>query len=253
MIYSASRRTDMAAFFPEIIADKVERSRRLEGIVFWTKDIRNLVSHPRLSGIVARVPSVVQYTVTGLAGTSWEPGVPPLSEQLGELGRLAEVLPVGAVRWRFDPILPGPDVIERFRSVKKGLESVLGVLDEVTVSFPDPYRQAVARVAASGLDWPIVGHGEKVRILSLMAREFPGAERPVRLCCEPDLLALPGIGMARCIDGGLFERLYGVPLGGLGKDLGQRKACGCSASTDIGSYDMRCRHGCRYCYANPSV
>lgn len=256
MIYSASRRTDMPAFHPDAIVQRVRRSRKLEGLVLWTKDIRNLAFHPDLSRVIAGVPTVVQYTVTGLAGTAWEPGTAPLENQLSALKEVAHALPNGAICWRFDPIMPGAGLAERFRTIKAGLESVLGTLDHVTVSFPDPYRKAVSRSLAAGLEWPVVNPEEKRRILAMMVDAFThGGDAsdspPVRLCCEPELLAVPGVGMAKCIDGDLFRCLYGLPLGDLPKDGGQRKHCGCSQSTDIGSYDMRCGHGCRYCYANP--
>ena len=259
MIYSASRRTDMPAFFPDAIVDKVRRSRKLDAIVLWTKDIRNIIRHQGLADVVARVPCVVQYTVTGLAGTAWEPRVPPLAEQLPELAELARRLPKGAVRWRFDPILPDPDVCARFRRCRESLQKALGGLDEVIASFPDPYRHAVVRAQAEGQTWPTPTRREKEEILAFMVEEFQkGGTRafsslPVKLCCEPALLALPGVGRASCIDGALFAALYGLPLGDLEKDPGQRLACGCVKSTDIGAYAMRCGHHCLYCYANTGV
>lgn len=94
-------------------------------------------------------------------------------------------------------------------------------------------------------------------------------------CAEQADLSAYGIGHNRCIDGELMERIfaedrelvYYLHTGELPgqnlfgeqtfaafvpeklKDKGQRKACGCMTSKDIGMYDT-CRHLCVYCYAN---
>lgn len=257
MIYSASRRTDLPAFYPEVIVDKVRRARKLEALAIWTKDVGNLVRHAALADVVARVPTMVNYTVTGLAGSVWEPGVRPLAEQLADAAELGKRLPHGAILWRFDPIIATPDLKERFLGVKRDLDEALGGVDQVTVSFADPYRKAVERVEKAGLDWPAMPSAERPALLAFMAAEFPrpaADDAVVRLCCEPGLLSLPGVGMARCVDGEAFYRLYGSALeglAGLDKDGGQRKSCGCMQSTEIGSYEMRCGHRCLYCYANP--
>ncbi|MCD8268301.1 MAG: DUF1848 domain-containing protein [Parabacteroides sp.] len=96
-------------------------------------------------------------------------------------------------------------------------------------------------------------------------------------CAEDIDLAVYGIEHNRCIDEELMERAFGndyelvyylwtgqLPepdlFGTLPdlpdkkknlKDKGQRKACGCMISKDIGMYNT-CRHFCVYCYANTS-
>ena len=69
----------------------------------------------------------------------------------------------------------------------------------------------------------------------------------VESCAETADLAPYGILPGKCIDGALLHRLFNLTPTPR-KDPGQRPACGCLPSKDIGTYDT-CGHGCVYCYA----
>lgn len=79
---------------------------------------------------------------------------------------------------------------------------------------------------------------------------------PIHLatCAESIDLSIFGIEHNHCIDPELISRLapddtaLRMWLFGAAKDGGQRKACGCILSKDIGQYNT-CTHGCLYCYA----
>lgn len=253
MIYSASRRTDLVAFYPDFIVEKVRRSRKLDAIVFWTKDPRNLVQDRDLALTAERLPSIVQLTLTGLAGTEWEPRVPPPEELRESLKELSARLPAGSLMWRFDPIIPTDDITDRFKAMLDLLNDVSPTpVNEATISFVDAYKKVLRRTTARKIQLPYANPAAQRKILKRL-REITGKDFTFHLCCEPDLLSEPQTVQARCIDGKRIDRLYGTKLGRLPKDGGQRAACGCMRSSDIGSYEQPCRHNCLYCYARPEM
>lgn len=249
MIYSASRRTDLPAFYPDYIVDKIQRSRKLDGVVYWTKDLRNFTKHFGLETVLRNFPSVLQYTVTGLAGSVWEPDVPHYSLQGRSLESLNLVLPKGAIRWRFDPIIADKTLYNRFRDVLNYFVDSGVELDGVTVSFIDMYKKVNERISRAGVSIPTLSLQQRKEILCEL-HAISGIE--IRLCCEADLLDLPFATQSHCIEGALFDKLYGLKLD-LRRDTGQRVECGCSLSTDIGSYDKKCLHNCLYCYASSEI
>lgn len=245
MIYSASRRTDLPAFYPDFISDKVQRSRKLEALVLWTKDPRHFYTHPRLREVIEHYPVIINLTMTGLAGTVWEPRVPPPGGFAEALRFLARILPPGAVRWRFDPIIATPDLFPRLRAMQKILTAAGLTLEDVTVSFPTEYRKVANRLRAAGLAFPMLDFSARREIIARIRRE---TALPVALCCQDALLGVPGTRPAVCVNHELFNRLYGTHFPAT-PDKGQRPQCTCHQSTDIGCYAQTCGHGCMYCYA----
>ena len=69
-------------------------------------------------------------------------------------------------------------------------------------------------------------------------------------CAEEIDLAHYGVRPGKCIDDDYIFAAFGLHVGAT-KDPGQRAACGCVASRDIGMYDS-CLFGCQYCYATSS-
>ncbi len=253
-----------------------ERTRVL---VFWSKNPAPLI--PLLGEIDALgFRYYFTFTLNDYDQERLEPGIPPLSERIDTFRRLSEQVGRERVIWRFDPIIVGgpltPEAlleriarvgaavhrytrklvisfvdIEQYRAVRKRLGAYAGG------AFGEPGPEAIARIAGG------------IRELN---RSW-GLE--VAACAETTNLARYGIGRNRCVDDALMARTFpgdaalmeflGRGAAGEGrltrgatsgvahplKDKGQRPACGCIVSKDIGRFGT-CTHGCVYCYANVS-
>lgn len=275
MIISASRRTDVPAFFSEWLMEAVaeghvdvrnpfnpRRARRVslrpddvEAMVFWSKDPRPLVAH--LDELDSRgYRYYFQYTVNDY-GPPLEPNLPDLKRRLDTFRTLAARLGPERVVWRYDPIIvssrmPLAHHVDRIGRIAS---SLTGCSKRLVISFMDFYSKTSRRLSevsrATGerfVDIALPEHRAELQDLARQVREIAdGAGLEVSSCAEAVDLAKEGITWGACIDGELVERVFGVRRE-FRKDRGQRPECGCVESVDIGTYNT-CRHLCAYCYA----
>jgi len=275
MIVSASRRTDIPAFFSEWFINRVREGQvavpnplrptqvrwvsllpeDVEAIVFWTRNPGPLMPH--LHELDER--GFVYYflcTVTGYP-RALEPRTPAAEEAVRTMRALSERVGPQRVIWRYDPVLFAPSLDEEYhiRTVRRFATALAGATTRLVVSFIDFYRKTRRNLAQAERD----GLGPfsarpTAWTLERFAQELVGAAgacgMEVRMCAEELALSALGIRPSSCVDAELIAELSGraVPYQ---KDPNQRVSCGCTVSVDIGMYDS-CLYGCRYCYATSS-
>lgn len=267
MILSASRRTDIPAWYSEWFLNRIREGyvcvknpmnprqisridihpENVDCIVFWTKNAAPMLRH--LDELSA-YQYYFQYTVTGY-GKDVEPNVPDKKAViLPAFQKLSEKIGAKRVIWRYDPILFSSRYTPEYhlRAFRQIAETLRGHTEKCVISFVDLYaKNAKNLTALKQYDLTPESLGEFAGALSAVARENGMA---VGTCAEKIDLQKYGIEHNCCIDKTLIEELIGMPLNA-GKDKGQRAECGCVESVEIGNYNT-CPHGCAYCYANGS-
>ncbi|MGE4354298.1 MAG: DUF1848 domain-containing protein [Oscillospiraceae bacterium] len=268
MIISASRRTDIPAFYSEWFFNRIEagyvcvrnpvNSHRVsridlspevvDGIVFWTKN-----PIPMLSGLNAIRPYqyYFQFTLNSY-GRDVEKNLPSKNDSIiPAFKELSRRIGPERVIWRYDPIMFTPKYtmdyhVTYFNEIAKRLS---GYTEKCIISFLDFYRNTQNNTKNLG-----ILKMEEGQMRELAQRFMAVASQyhfVIESCAEEIDLEPFGIRHGHCVDCALFESLIGYQLD-IDKDKNQREHCGCVASIDIGAYNT-CRNGCRYCYANHSL
>lgn len=264
MIVSASYRTDIPAFYGPWFLERLRAGFAVvaspyggpagrvslapgeaEGVVFWTKH-----AGPFLEGFAAvhaaGLPFVVQYSITGLP-RSLERSAPAADQAVAHLRALRDRFGRRAVIWRFDPIVisEATPLEERRATFARLAGQLRGAVDEVVVSFLQPYAKARRNMAE--VVWRDPSVDEKRALLGDLAAIAADHGMKLTLCTQPELVdEEAGLGAARCIDAGRLGDVAGHAIAARTK--GNRPGCLCAESRDIGAYDT-CPMGCGYCYA----
>ena len=266
MIISASRRSDIPAFYGEWLVNRLQAGEVLvrnpmqskqvsrialspdlvDAIVFWTKNPANFLS---LLPEIDRLGYAYYFLFTLTSyDSSLEPGVEDKRLVIEVFKQLSRIIGPEKVVWRYDPVIL-TDVYTpdwHVASFRQLAEALSGYTDRCIISFFDDYHKARTRMRNIRYTMP-----DKV-LMGEMAGMFAdtASRNGIALCtCSEDIdLSQYGIMHSRCIDSDLVGRITKRLMTGRKKDGRQRKACGCVESRDIGSYNT-CTHGCLYCYA----
>lgn len=222
--------------------------RDVDAIVFWTRNALPLV--PFLPELNERGFSYYfQYTITGYSRTL-EKSVPHPLKAIESFKALSSQVGADRVIWRYDPILLSNlvPIDEHKRLFSKIASALTGKTKRVVISFSDFYKKTennlknIDNLIYSDITQQANELGE---LCDHMKRVSAQAEMEIVTCAEE--IDIDEIPHGKCIDEKLINEVFGLSLGS-DKDKGQREACGCIKSVDIGMYNT-CLHGCSYCYA----
>lgn len=278
LIISASRATDIPAFYTDWFFRRLEKGyirwrNPFSGqdsyvsfgnshfIVFWSKNPAPLL--PQLSTLKERgIGCYIQYTLNDYETEGLEPNIPPLQQRIETFRRLVDVLGIGAVVWRFDPLILTNriNIDTLLEKITRIADALVGYTEKLVFSFADieSYKKVSRNLSQNGInyrEWNEESMREFALRLSMLNRDNWNFK--LATCAERIDLSEYGITHNRCIDPELISRLapddaiLQNSLYNAKTDSGQRKACGCILSKDIGAYTT-CPHGCLYCYANTS-
>lgn len=291
VIVSASRATDIPAFYADWFFDRLEKGysvwtnpfngaksyvsyARTRLVVFWSKNPRPLLPHLeklREKGIRC----YLHYTLNDYETEGLEHGIPPLDERIDTFLRFSELLGKELVIWRFDPLIRTDriGVEELLRKAERIGDRLRGHTRKLVFSFADirTYRSVQGNLRRNDIRWREFDERQMLDTATGLAELNKKWGYTLATCGERIDLSQFGIRRNKCIDDELIVRQFaddpllmdflGVERDGLfgpetvvrknAKDKGQRPFCGCIASKDIGEYDT-CPHQCAYCYANRS-
>lgn len=289
IIISASRATDIPAFYASWFAKRLEAGyvtwknpfngisgyisfQKTRLVVFWSKNPEPIL--PYLDKLNNKnLNCIFHFTLNDYEKEGLEPNVPKLSERIRIFKELSCIVGKDKLLWRFDPLLLSDGM-----SVEKLLEKIRNIGDEInkftsrlTISFLTFYKKVIRNLSAAGFNIRPLDLNEVYIIAEKLKKMCNEWGIDVMTCAEEIDLQRFGVDHGSCIDamhlGKIFSHDHEL-MNFLGldnpelfnefsvqrrklKDKGQRKFCNCILSKDIGKYDT-CPHLCIYCYANSS-
>ncbi|MDR2446499.1 MAG: DUF1848 domain-containing protein [Treponema sp.] len=266
MIISASRRTDIPAYYSDWLLARIKERYVyvrnpmnihqiskinlepdvVDCIVFWSKNPKPMLDKLKF---IKEYPYYFQFTLNPYGGDI-ETRLPYKDETLETFMRLSDTIGPQKVIWRYDPVLLNETYTISYHSDKfyEFAGKLKGYTEKVTFSFIDFYKKIAENIKLAGICE--ITNEEKHTIADNFSRAAKECNLFIDACAEDVDLSKYNIARAGCIDDRLVAKIIGRNFIAQ-KDKSQRLECRCVKSVDIGEYNS-CPNGCVYCYANYS-
>jgi hypothetical protein len=271
MIISASRRTDIPAFYgnwfinrlqegfvyvrnpinPKQISKIILSPQNINAIVFWTKNPKSLINKLNtIDNMGYANKYYFQFTITPY-GQDIEAGITDKGKIVEMFESLSEQIGLKRVILRYDPIFLTDKYNIDFHI--NAFDRLVGRLrnktEKIIISFLDQYRKVKKNM--SGINIKEMVDNDIFQIAKGFSQIASKYNLSIETCAESIDLSKFSIKPAKCIDRDLIEQISGIVIADKNKKDANRKYCGCMKCVDIGQYDS-CINYCLYCYANAS-
>jgi len=252
--------------------------KETRAVVFWTKNPKPMFKH--LDFLDEHVKNYYfQFSLNDYDKESYESKVPRLESRINTFKELSNRIGKEKVIWRFDPLLltKGIDVKELLRRLENIGDQLHNYTKKLVFSFADIaiYRKVESNLRKENIEYIEFNSDTMIEFAHGLNKLNEKWNLEIATCAEKFDLNKYGIMHNKCVDDDLMIKLFhhdkklmkflGVevfepnlfePIEKIHKtkkmkDKGQREACGCIMSKDIGEYNT-CPHECVYCYANTS-
>jgi DNA repair photolyase len=247
-------------------------------VVFWTKNPKPLMKH--LDFLDENIKNYYfQFTLNDYDKEGYEGKVPKLTNRIKTFIELSERIGKERVVWRFDPMILTNkiDVKELLIRVENIGNQLKNHTRKLVFSFADisTYKKVESNLKKEHIDFVEFTDSTMHEFAKGLQELNEKWKFEIATCAEKIPLEQYDIKHNKCIDDdlmielfnndkplmdflgvkfeepNLFDNSSGIKKTRKIKDKGQREACGCIMSKDIGQYNT-CPHECVYCYANTS-
>lgn len=247
-------------------------------VVFWTKNPKPMFKH--LDFLDKHVKNYYfQFSLNDYDKEGYERKVPRVESRINTFKELSNRIGKDRVIWRFDPLLLTKDI--DVKELLTRLESIGNQLytytNKLVFSFADIsiYKNVESNLKKENIEYTEFVPDTMIEFAQGLNKLNQKWNLELATCAEKFDLNKYGIMHNKCVDDDLMIKLFHHDkklMKFLGvefikptlfepnqqiektrnlKDKGQREACGCIMSKDIGEYNT-CPHGYVYCYANTS-